>query len=79
MSSKLSDLIENVFGEEYADVVEKKDFISFEIWDSLTYVSLVVSIENTFQIKLTKEEIRMLTSVANIKSILEKRGIDANA
>lgn len=78
MTKKLSDLIENVFDEKYSDVVEMGDFVGFENWDSLTYVNLVVSIENTFNIKLNKDEIKILTSVANIESILEKRGIDTN-
>ncbi len=79
MSSKLSDLIERVFGEDFSDVVEMGDFRETDIWDSLVYVNLVVSIETAYKIQLNKEEIQMLTSVANIRSVLSKRGIDADS
>ena len=79
MSSKLSALIERVFGEDFSDVMEMGDFRDTDIWDSLMYVNLVVSMEKTYKIELDKEEIQMLTSVANIESVLSKRGIDANS
>jgi acyl carrier protein len=79
MISKLSGLIERVFGEDFTEVVEMADFRETDIWDSLMYVNLVVSLEKAFKIELEKDEIQMLTSVENIEAVLAKRGIDANS
>ena len=79
MSGKLDELIESVFDQDYSEVVKAENFQEIDAWDSLMYVNLVVSIEKAFKIVLDKDEIQILTSVANIESILNKRGIDANA
>lgn len=77
MNSELTELIERVFGEDYLYVVKLGDFQESDLWDSLIYVNLVVSIEKTYKIELSQKEIQSLTSVANIEAILNKRGISA--
>lgn len=44
-------------------------------WDSLRHVALVVGLESDFQVKLSAEEIRMMTSAAEISRVLRGKGI----
>lgn len=43
-------------------------------WDSLMQITLVVSIEKEFQIRLKAEEVGQLKNVGEMLDILEKRG-----
>lgn len=75
MMNKLSDLLENVLGEDFAVLENMENFKESESWDSLAYVNLVMSMESEFGIKLKKEDIQELFSVARIKAILIKYGV----
>ena len=44
-------------------------------WDSLQHMEIVTSIEQTFQIDLTADEIVDMTSVGAIKNVLATKGI----
>jgi acyl carrier protein len=44
-----------------------------DAWDSLKHVELIVSLENTFGLQLSFDEIVSMQSVGNIKRVLEER------
>lgn len=72
MNEKLKVVLEGVFGEDFSTIEKMENFKDAEMWDSLTYVSLVVSLQSEFKIQLNKEDIQQLNSVAKIKSVLLK-------
>lgn len=78
MNGKLSKLIERVLGEDFSNLREMGDLRETDIWDSLIYVTLVVSIEKEFKIQLTKEEIQTLTTIDNITRVLKSRGFEVD-
>lgn len=75
MNEKLKTTLEQLLDEDFATLEKMENFKESENWDSLKYVSLVVSLESVFQIQLKKEDIRNLLSVASIKSVLIKNGV----
>lgn len=46
-----------------------------ETWDSLKHMELIVSLENTFGIELTFDEIVAMQTVSEIKRVLTQRGV----
>jgi len=49
---------------------------SFSDWDSLNHISLLLSIEEHYDIRFSLDEMTELTSIRNIVLALESRGID---
>ena len=47
-----------------------------EGWDSLKHVMLVVGLENTFEVKLTAEEIKSMTTMADVVRVLKVKGVN---
>jgi len=45
-----------------------------DAWDSLKHMELIVSLEGSFDIQLTFEEIVAMQSVGEIKRVLKERG-----
>ena len=77
MNEKLKAALERAFDEDFSTIEKMENFKDAEMWDSMTYVSLVVSLQSEFKIKLDKEDIQQLNSVAKIKSVLLKYEIEA--
>jgi len=45
-----------------------------DVWDSLKHMELIVSLEETFGLQLSFEEIVTMQSVGSIKRVLKDRG-----
>ena len=58
--------------EKISDDLAMKDS---EAWDSLKHMDLVVSLEQTFKIELTFDNIVEMQSVREIKRVLSDRGV----
>lgn len=56
------------------EVVDDLSMSGSDVWDSLRHMELIVSIEETFEIELTGDEIVDMTSVAAIRSVLSAKG-----
>lgn len=77
MTSRLKNVIEAVFDEDFEEVERARSFSEIENWDSLNYIRLVVAVQAEFGIELTPEEIQQIKSIAAIKEILKARGLDS--
>lgn len=75
MNNKLKTVLERTFDNDFETLEKIDNFKDSEFWDSLRYVSLVVSLQSEFKIELKKEDIQQLFSVASVKSVLLKYGI----
>lgn len=60
--------------EKITDELTMKDL---EVWDSLKHMELVASLEQTFGVELTFDEIVAMQSVAEIKRVLRSKGLAA--
>jgi acyl carrier protein len=77
MTSKLKNMIEAVFDEDFESVETASTFSEIESWDSLNYIRLVVAIQAEFGIELTAQEIQQIKSIPAIRKILKARGLDS--
>ena len=77
MTSRLKNVIEAVFDEDFKEIERAAAFSEIENWDSLNYIRLVVAIQAEFGIELTPEEIQKIRSIPAIQEILKTRGLDS--
>lgn len=79
MDSKVAKLLANVFNIRPEDVNESLQKEHIPKWDSLTHMDLIATIEQTYNIELSFENIVEMTSVNNILAILKLHGVDIHA
>lgn len=69
----LSDVLQTP-PEKITDELAMRDL---EVWDSLKHMELVASLEQTFGVELTFDEIVAMQSVGEIKRVLRAKGLAA--
>ncbi len=75
MNDKLKEILEDIFEESIEDISSTENFSELDNWDSLTYVSLIVSLQKNFSITLTKDEIQKISSTNGILEIFKDRSL----
>jgi len=75
-SLNLDSILGNVFASVFED--NNKDFVnteekSYEKWDSLRGINLLLEVEKSFNIKITNNELLNFNSYSNIKKIIKSR------
>jgi|TARA_B110000967_G_C18831559_1_gene534365 acyl carrier protein len=75
MNDKLKEILEDIFEESIEDISSTENFSELDNWDSLTYVSLIVSLQKNFSITLTKDEIQKISSTNGILEIFKGRSL----
>jgi acyl carrier protein len=55
-------------------VTEETTPVDIDEWDSLAHVSLLATLENTFDIRFTADDMGIIDSVAAHLTVLEERG-----
>ncbi len=76
MNERLKSVLEEVLDESFETISSAGNFRDADFWDSLKYITLVVTLESKFEIKLAKEEVQQLMSVTGIESVLKRHGIE---
>lgn len=66
----------DIFSMGEDDINEETAMESVELWDSVGHVNLVATVEDTFNIEMTIEEMSEFTSFEAGKEILRNYGID---
>jgi acyl carrier protein len=75
LQSKLESLFQTLFPEENLDFSKNLDSAKIQNWDSIKYVTIVLAVEEEFDIKLTQDEILEFSSFDRIFQILRSRGL----
>ena len=75
MDDKVETLLAEVLQMPAAEITDDLAMKDVEAWDSLKHMELVVSLEETFSIELTFDEIVAMQSVREIKRVLRARGV----
>ena len=73
MDEKVEALLAEILQMPAAKITADLAMKNVEVWDSLKHMELVVSLEETFGIELTFDEIVAMQSVREIKRILRER------
>jgi len=76
MKQKIEALMADLFGIKNEDITDSLTMENTDGWDSLKHMELIVSIEQTFGIELSFEEIVAMQTLKDIKKILKEKGID---
>lgn len=71
---RLNSVFQDIFDDDDISIVEETTSDDIEEWDSLMHITLVVSIEKEFGLKLNAAEVGGLTNVgAMIDLLLERK------
>jgi len=75
VDEKVRNVLAEVLQIPLGKVIDNLAMSDVEAWDSLKHMELVVSLEQTFGLEFTFEEIVALRSVVEIKRVLRERGV----
>jgi acyl carrier protein len=73
IEEKFKEVVKNVLQAEISDIDENKKFKDMEIWDSMTFMMLIVRTEEAFNLTFTDEEIIELDCIKRAKEILNRK------
>jgi len=76
MKQKIETLMADLFGIKNEDITDSLTMANTDGWDSLKHMELIVSIEQTFGIELSFEEIVAMQTLKDIKKILKEKEVD---
>ena len=68
---KLNEVFSDVFDEEIV-VNEKTTAADIEDWDSLTHITLISEVEDTFGMKFSMKDVLGMQNVGEMADIIEK-------
>jgi len=75
IDQKLQTIFRDVFENDSLTIDDNFSYENYEDWDSFHQVKLVIAIEEEFEVKFSTEEAVMLTSVQELKTALQAKGI----
>jgi acyl carrier protein len=73
IDQKFSEVAKNVLQIDMAKVDENLKFKDMEIWDSMTFMMLIVRTEEAFNFTFTDEEIIELDCIKKAKEIITRK------
>ena len=77
ISEKLRTIMSDVLGVEPDAISEQSTNESIPNWDSVHAISLLLSIEEEFQVTFSDSEATKMSSFAEIKKLLEAKALSA--
>jgi citrate synthase len=75
MPDSVADVVASTFGIPASTVTDALAFQQSREWDSLNHISLMLSLEEAFDVTFDDDEIVEMTSVAAIRESLRRRGV----
>lgn len=73
IEQKLDEVLKTVLQTNLTHVDENMKFKDMEIWDSMTFMMLIVKIEETFDISFSDEEIIELDCIRKARELIIKK------
>ena len=73
IENKLGEIVKEVLKINISETDEQMKFKDMEVWDSMTFMILVVKLEETFNISLTNNEILDIDCLQKTKEIIENK------
>jgi len=75
VEKKLKEIMSIVFNEPIENINDKSSFESIDKWDSLAHLNLIIAIEESFNVKLSDNEVEDSLSFNSLKKILKNKNI----
>jgi len=76
LDNKLPSLIADVLHIPVEKVIDELTMSEVESWDSLQHMTLIASLEQTFNLDFTFDEIIVMQSIQEIKRVLREKGVE---
>ena len=74
MLSKLRDIFAEEFGEDIRDEIdEEASMETVSAWDSLSFIKVMIGLEQKFGISIDPDDAMQLTSIRGILELLEQK------
>lgn len=73
--TQLNELIASITNVPAASLTPQSGPENLAEWDSLAHISIIAAVEQTFQVQFTMPEILSIKTIADLRKILEKRGV----
>ena len=74
MDNRIRRVFREVFDDEQIEIWDTMSNRDLKGWDSLAQVKLLIGLEEEFGVKFTTHEVSHMTSIANIKDALSRKG-----
>ncbi len=71
---KLENILRDSFNIESSRVNDETSLMSFDEWDSLSYMFFITKLEESYGIELTGDEISNMRTIGDIKKIIGSKG-----
>lgn len=73
MQEKLQDIFRIVFKDKALLIQDSTSANDIVMWDSLTHIELISSIEDAFQIKFTFQEVMKFNTVGDMMQVIAQK------
>ena len=73
---KLKEVLARIFNVHVSMITEDASPDTIESWDSLRHMSLVLALEEEFDVELTDDQVVEILSYKLIKIVLQEQGIE---
>jgi len=75
VDAKVQNLLSEVLQMPSSEITDDLTMKAVDSWDSLKHMELIVSLEQSFEIQLSFDDIVAMQSVSEIKRVLRERGL----
>ena len=76
LETRLVKILSNSLGVTDSEINSDTSMESLDAWDSLAHLSVVITIEEEFEISLNEEEILRMTSFSEIFELLKSKNLE---
>ena len=72
LDTKIIDILSIVFNINVKKITKKTNKTNIANWDSLRHMTLIIALEDEFNIKFDEQDISKITNIDSIKKIISK-------
>ena len=74
MDQTLARVFQSIFAMPPAEFNDSRSMENVKAWDSITHMTLILALEESFEVEFSPEEITRATNVGKIKELLAAHG-----
>ena len=78
MSEPLKKILSDTLGIAESEIRDDSSAQNIPAWDSVAHLNIVLSLEGSYGVSFTPEEITEMTSLGKIRAALARRGVAAS-
>lgn len=75
MPDRIAQIVADLFRVDAAQLTPDASPDSISAWDSLGHLELISALEREFEVRFNMREIQSMDTIANIRGVLDARGI----